>query len=243
MSRTHTLGRRAFLHAAGQSVVALVALSAASRLGAQSPPDPQGAAPEQPSAASNVEMNSDAYKKVSLPPKPGATPSMSKDAIKEFETKLACPCPCTLDVYTCRTTDFQCGISPAVHNDVLAMVNGGHSADEIMAALTGVYGDFILTAPRKEGFSLLVWVAPFAALAAGAVAVGTLLRSWRRNGTDRDDRRPSSAGAGAGRSDARSDARSEARGGSATGSASAGSTDGSPDELARLEAALRDDSR
>ncbi|MES2524648.1 MAG: cytochrome c-type biogenesis protein CcmH [Gemmatimonadota bacterium] len=233
------MDRRAFMRATGRGAVALAALSLASRLGAQDPQDSQGAPPAAPSAASNVEMNSDAYKKVSLPPKPDASPSMDKDAIKEFESKLACPCPCTLDVYTCRTTDFQCGISPAVHNDVLAMVNGGHNADEILAALTGVYGDYILTAPRKEGFSLLVWVAPFAALAAGAVAIGTLLRSWRRNGAEGSrNRRPSSSGAGA------ATVGSAASGTGASEPTGVGSSaEGSAEEMARLEAALRDDSR
>jgi len=156
--------RRAFLATVGRGAFTVVALTVASsstakRLLAQQSPSAQ-------SAASNVEMTSDSYKPV-----------------ETFERELACPCPCTLDVYTCRTTDFNCGISPAVHRDVKALVDGGYSSDEIMAALVGTYGDFILMTPRKQGFNLLAWFAPFAAIGIGAVAIGAMLRGWRLNAT------------------------------------------------------------
>ena len=131
------------------------------------------------SAASNVEMTSDSYKAVRRPPKRDATRVMNEAQIQAFERQLACPCPCTLDVYTCRTTDFTCGISPAVHRDVQALVEGGYSADEIMNAMLDTYGEFILMEPRKQGFNLLAWIVPATALGGGAIAIGTLLRRWR----------------------------------------------------------------
>jgi cytochrome c-type biogenesis protein CcmH len=117
------------------------------------------ASAQQPAAAApgGEEMTSDSYKPVSRPPKPGAKPTMDAKQVEAFERELACPCPCTLDIYTCRTTDFSCGISPAVHGDIQRLVDGGYSGAEIMEALTGTYGDFILNAPRKEGFSLVAW--------------------------------------------------------------------------------------
>ena len=42
--------------------------------------------------------------------------------------KLACNCGCTLDVFTCRTTDFSCTYSPQLHREVLALRNRGMSA-------------------------------------------------------------------------------------------------------------------
>ena len=176
-----TSDRRAFLTTVGRGALGVAALSVASsatarKLLAQQPATSQ-------SAASNVEMTSDSYKPVRRPPKAGATTLMDDKQIETFERELACPCPCTLDVYTCRTTDFNCGISPAVHRDVKMLVDGGYSADEIMAALTDTYGDFILMTPRKQGFNLLAWFAPFAAIGIGAVAIGALLRGWRLNAT------------------------------------------------------------
>ena len=35
--------------------------------------------------------------------------------IQAIETRLACNCGCTLDVFTCRTTDFSCTYSPKLH--------------------------------------------------------------------------------------------------------------------------------
>lgn len=204
--------RRAFVVRAGAVVTGLGLLT-------------RRAAAQQPAAATNAgeEMTSDSYKPVVRPAKPGATPTMTDKEVEAFERELACPCPCTLDIYTCRTTDFTCGISPAVHGDIQRLVDGGYTATEIMEALTGTYGDFILNAPRKEGFSLVAWFAPFAAVAFGAVGIGALLRSWRLNAKAAEAARP-------------------ARG--ATSAAPSGvvpGVDATPEELARLEAALREE--
>jgi cytochrome c-type biogenesis protein CcmH len=166
-------------------------------------------------AAGGEEMTSDSYKPVVRPAKPGAKPTMDAKQVEAFERELACPCPCTLDIYTCRTTDFTCGISPAVHGDIQRLVDGGYTGDEIMQALTGTYGDFILNAPRKEGFSLVAWFAPFAAVAVGGVGIGALLRSWRLNAKTAEASRP---------------ARDAVSLADAAG-------DATPEELARLQAA------
>ena len=201
--------RRAFLVRASAVGAGVMALSA--RASAQG-----GDGQPMQSVAGGVEMTSDSYKPVVRPAKPKATPTMDKKQLETFERQLACPCPCTLDIYTCRTTDFTCSISPAVHGDIQRLVDGGYTADEIMEAMTGTYGDFILMTPRKQGFNLLAWFAPFAALVLGAVGVGALLRSWRLNARDaaaRAERLPMTV-AGAG-------------------------VEATPEELARLEAALR----
>jgi cytochrome c-type biogenesis protein CcmH len=163
--------------------------------------------------AGGVAMPESDYKPVQRPPKPNAVRQLDDKQVETMERTLACPCPCTLDIYTCRTTDFTCSISPAVHGDIMRLVDGGHTADEIMAALLDTYGDFILMSPRKQGFNLLAWIAPAAAVVGGAAGIGMLLRRWRR---------PAAAAAP----------------GAEAVSATAGAT---PEELARLEAALRDD--
>jgi cytochrome c-type biogenesis protein CcmH len=179
------------------------------------------ASAQQPAAVApgGEEMTSDSYKPVSRPPKPGAKPTMDAKQLEAFERELACPCPCTLDIYTCRTTDFSCGISPAVHGDIQRLVDGGYSGAEIMEALTGTYGDFILNAPRKEGFSLVAWFAPFAAVAIGGVGIGVLLRSWRMNAKRTESARPSRTAANTGETN----------------------IDATPEELAKLQAALREE--
>jgi cytochrome c-type biogenesis protein CcmH len=129
--------------------------------------------------AANVPMNEQKYKPVRLPAK-SSTPSMSTEALDELEHHIHCMCGCNLDVFTCRTTDFTCPVSPAMHRDVIALVNGGHSAQEIIDAFVGVYGERVLMEPKKEGFNLTGYITPFAALGGGAALIVALLRRWKR---------------------------------------------------------------
>lgn len=165
--------RRDFLRA-GAALTAVVLL--APRLRAQ---DAQAAAAGQQGAA-NIEMPQTAYKPVTLPKKPNAKPLVAQLQRDELERGLKCACPCKLDVFTCRTTDFQCGISPAMHSDVVRLVDGGYSAEEIVAAFTTVYGERVLMAPVKEGFNIAGYVVPFITLGIGATMLMALLRRWKR---------------------------------------------------------------
>jgi cytochrome c-type biogenesis protein CcmH len=136
-------------------------------------------AQQGPIGAANVPMDQGAYRATRLPPKPGAARSMTREEQDSFEHGLRCQCGCTLDIYTCRTTDFSCQVSPALHRDITAMVEGGHTAEEIVDAMVGAYGERVLMAPTREGFNLAGWIAPFAALGAGFVVLTVLLRRWR----------------------------------------------------------------
>lgn len=226
MSASHTPvnpARRQFLTRTGAVMAVAAGSVLLARTGfaqdaAQQGVAPDGASGTQPAQApGGEEMTSDSYKPVVRPAKPNAAPQMNEKQVEAFERNLACPCPCTLDIYTCRTTDFNCGISPAVHGDIQRLVDGGYSADEIMAAMTQTYGDFILMQPRKQGFNLLAWFAPFAAIGLGAVGIGALLRSWRRNADTAAVRR------------------------AAVPATTDRALDATPDELARLDAALREE--
>jgi cytochrome c-type biogenesis protein CcmH len=182
-----------------RSTTAVAVVLTASRAGAQQ----QGAA--------NVPMDQGAARNVRRPPKPNARPSMSdRERDDKVERNLRCQCGCTLDVYTCRTTDFVCQVSPAMHADIKSLVEGGYSAEEILDSFVDVYGERALMAPRPEGFNLVGYIAPFVAFGAGAVAVVALLRRWNAR--------------------------------TAQPAAAAPMLSATPDELARLEAAIRDDS-
>jgi cytochrome c-type biogenesis protein CcmH len=119
---------------------------------------------------------------VTLPPKPGARPSMTDAQRDDLEHQIHCQCGCNLDVYTCRTTDFSCSVSPAMHSDVMGLVAGGYTAPEILAAFTGAYGEKVLMAPVRSGFNLVGYTMPFVALGTGAVIVAALLKRWKSHG-------------------------------------------------------------
>ena len=161
------------------------------------------------------DMDQSAARTVSLPPKPNAVPLLTKEQRDDLEHRIHCQCGCTLDVYTCRTTDFSCQVSPAMHRDVLALVEGGYSAQEIIDAFVGVYGERALMAPKKSGFNLLAWFAPGTAVVIGAFALVVLMRRWGKVApTPRVSAARPSAIPG---------------------------VDATPDELARLEAAVKGD--
>ena len=61
----------------------------------------------------------------------------------------------------------------------MALVAGGYSAPEIIAAFTKVYGDRVLMAPPSTGFDLAAWITPFVARSAGIALVLVVLRRLR----------------------------------------------------------------
>ena len=56
----------------------------------------------------------------------------------------------------------------------------GDRPEEVKAYFVQRYGDWVLLAPPARGFNLLLWLAPFGAVAGGLVLVLTLVRRWRR---------------------------------------------------------------
>lgn len=157
------------------------ALAQGTLQGAQADSTPNG--PTDGSSGSNLfAMNQGAARTVTRPPKPGAKPHVSNAERDQVEKKLRCQCGCTLDVYTCRTTDFACEVSPAMHRDINALIEGGYGAQEIIDAFVDSYGEKVLMAPTKSGFNLVGWGMPFGALIVGGTVVSLLLRRWRRRG-------------------------------------------------------------
>lgn len=135
--------------------------------------------------------------------------------VQATEKQLKCTCGCNLDIYTCRTTDFTCQVSPAMHRDVLRLIAGGYDASEILAAFVETYGEVAMTEPKKEGFNWAGYLAPGLAMATGAVLLTVLLRKWS--------------------------AETRAAAAADRGTGAAAPPAASDDDLARLERALRED--
>jgi cytochrome c-type biogenesis protein CcmH len=106
-----------------------------------------------------------------------ATLARENDAeIKAIEQRLACSCGCTLDVFTCRTTDFTCTYSPELHREVVALWDEGKTAREIIDVFVAKYGEKALMAPKPEGFNLWGYLLPGAAITAAGIALVAVLR-------------------------------------------------------------------
>ena len=204
MNRRRFISRVMVASAAGSTSLAWLTR----RLAAQAAQAPTGL-----DSSNLFAMDQSASRPVRLPPKPGSRVVVSAAERDALEHRIRCQCGCTLDVYTCRTTDFSCQVSPSMHRDVMGLVAGGYTAQEILDAFVGVYGERVLMAPPAAGFNLLGWVAPFAVLGGGTVLVVSLLRRWRRQAPVAPLAVPPTSRP----------------------------TDATDDELARLEAAVRDD--
>jgi cytochrome c-type biogenesis protein CcmH len=99
--------------------------------------------------------------------------------IQVIEQRLACNCGCTLDVFTCRTTDFSCTYSPKLHRDVLALRDEGKTAQEILDAFVAKYGEKALMAPKPRGLlNLTGYLLPGVLIA--AAGAGLLLFIGKR---------------------------------------------------------------
>jgi cytochrome c-type biogenesis protein CcmH len=193
------MNRRAFLGSLSASIA--LPLIAHAQQGQE-----QGQQPV--SGATNAPMDESRYIPVRLPARgPAVLSNLERDAL---EHRIHCQCGCELDVYTCRTTDFACPVSPLMHADVMGLVSGGYVAAEILSAFTKAYGPRAMMSPPKSGFNLAGWVVPFLALGTGAVIVSEIIRRWSH-----DDSRPVTR--------------------------PAAHVDATPDELKRLDEALRRD--
>lgn len=162
-------------------------------------------------------MDQGAYRPVLRDPKPGATPSMTPEERDRLERELKCQCTCILDVYTCRTTDFTCGVSPAMHRDVMRLVEGGYTAQEIKDAFVATYGEVALTAPVKQGFNWAGYFAPAVVMTTGGIILTMMIKRWTQRAAVNAANAPVAATPGAPKVEA------------------------SDEELARLEQALREE--
>jgi cytochrome c-type biogenesis protein CcmH len=148
-----SISRRAFL-GAGLGVTSQDSLAGRGSLGTLGDPDAVGGS--------------------RIPTKPGENAA----EIQAIETRLACNCGCTLDVFTCRTTDFSCTYSPKLHRKVLALKAKGLTAQQVLDAFVAEYGEKALMAPKPKGFmNLTGYLLPSAViLAAGAGLVALIAR-------------------------------------------------------------------
>jgi cytochrome c-type biogenesis protein CcmH len=58
-------------------------------------------------------------------------------------------------------------------------LTAGDRPDQVMAYFVQRYGEWVLLAPPARGLNLLLWLAPFGAVAGGLALVVALVRRWR----------------------------------------------------------------
>ena len=111
---------------------------------------------------------------------PPVTAADNDAAIQRIEKRIRCSCGCGLDVYTCRTTDFSCTYSPAMHKEVLRLAGAGKSAQQITDEFVAQYGEQALMAPPRRGFNLAGYFLPSIVVLIAGIFLTLRLRRWTR---------------------------------------------------------------
>jgi cytochrome c-type biogenesis protein CcmH len=106
---------------------------------------------------------------------PASLAATSNWSVVGIQTELMCP--------TCKGERLDISTAPAA-NRVRAYLTRAHaegwSKDRVKKALVAQFGPQVLAAPPRSGFGLVAWVAPIAAVLAGAVLAVWLARRWLR---------------------------------------------------------------
>jgi cytochrome c-type biogenesis protein CcmH len=109
---------------------------------------------------------------LAVPASFAATPDWT---VAGIQTELMCP--------TCKGERLDISTAPAA-NRVRAYLDRAHadgwSKARVKRALVAQFGPQVLAAPPRSGFGLVAWVAPIAAVLAGAVLAVWLARRWLR---------------------------------------------------------------
>lgn len=104
-----------------------------------------------------------------------STDKWDNDAgIIAIERRLRCRCGCMLDVYTCRTTDFICTVSPEMHREVIALIEAGKTPEQVIQAFIASDGEKVLMSPPTSGFNIAGYIVPGLAI----TAIGLVLAAY-----------------------------------------------------------------
>lgn len=95
---------------------------------------------------------------------------------KAVASQFLCTCGCGQDHYECDPN--TCSLTKQFKKDLVGMMNKGWDKDKIRKHYVDIYGEEILTAPEKSGFSLMAWVLPFVVLAGAAGSLFFVIRKW-----------------------------------------------------------------
>ncbi len=104
-----------------------------------------------------------------------ATAPVSEDTVQEIAAQLRC--------VVCQSLSVADSPSETAHQmrDIIReRLAVGESPEQVKAYFVARYGTWILLSPPRQGFTLLVWVVPFAGILVGLVLVLMVVRRWSR---------------------------------------------------------------
>jgi cytochrome c-type biogenesis protein CcmH len=106
---------------------------------------------------------------------PPAASKVDEQTVHEVASELRCVVCQSLSV-----ADSPSETANQMRGIIRERLAAGDSPEQVRAYFVTKYGNWILLSPPKSGFTLLVWVVPFVALAIGLVLVAVTVRRWSR---------------------------------------------------------------
>ncbi|MBI2461312.1 MAG: cytochrome c-type biogenesis protein CcmH [Candidatus Rokubacteria bacterium] len=106
---------------------------------------------------------------------PGLAAEVDEEEVRRIAAGLRCPVCQNLSV-----ADSPSEMAKQMRQLIRERLAAGVRPEEVVAYFTEKYGEWILLAPKPEGFNLLVWTLPFAGLLGGLVGVLLVVRRWSR---------------------------------------------------------------
>lgn len=91
---------------------------------------------------------------------------------------ILCDCGC----HPQSIHDCACGRAEEMRGEVAALVRQGMTGEAVVAKYVAERGEKALIAPKTEGFALVAWLGPIAALFLLAAGLALVLRRWTRRG-------------------------------------------------------------
>lgn len=110
--------------------------------------------------------------------------SASAYATSDVSSKIICQCGCGSVLDQCPHQD--CGWGVPAKEFISQQLAKGKTPEDLLQYYVSQYGQKILAAPTKTGFNITAWVAPFALLIAGGLAIYYLVRLWVQEGKERE---------------------------------------------------------
>ncbi len=110
-----------------------------------------------------------------LPLTLGATAADQEAQVREIASQLRCPVCQGLSV-----GDSPSELANEMRTLVREQLQQGKTPAEVLDYFAQRYGEWILLAPPKHGFNLVIWVLPFVLLPIGAAVVYLGARRWVR---------------------------------------------------------------
>ncbi|HVX65154.1 MAG TPA: cytochrome c-type biogenesis protein CcmH [Bryobacteraceae bacterium] len=98
--------------------------------------------------------------------------------VRQLGEQLGCQCGCGASVTSCNM--LQCHFALPARQKLLKMVEAGESDQAILASFVRENGPRILLKPPAEGFNLVGWLMPFAALVAGLAFLWWVIKRFRK---------------------------------------------------------------